>query len=293
MTIRKIMRLPETQGDVGVEIEVEGSNLPRTGEHWIVTQDGSLRGESCEYVLSQPLSLPETKEALAYLAHRYEETGAEIADSPRCGVHIHVNCQELTIIQLYNFMTLYLILEDLLVRWCGEEREGNLFCLRAKDAEYLLFVLEQALEDKQFRRRFSSDELRYASMNVNALPRYGSLEFRAMRGTQDMSLIYNWAETLVRLREKAKEYPNPIEIIMQMSGDGYESFLQGSVGDDMASTLMELCPDWEMLLQDGVRRSQDIAYAGDWGELASFPKRRVGGVAVSSEWDDDFPPTDV
>src|SRR5690554_4898477 len=120
MTIRKLMRLPETQGDVGVEIEVEGSNLPRTGEHWIVTQDGSLRGESCEYVLRQPLSLPETKEALAYLSRRYEETGAEIADSPRCGVHIHVNCQELTIIQLYNFMTLYLILEDLLVRWCGE-----------------------------------------------------------------------------------------------------------------------------------------------------------------------------
>jgi hypothetical protein len=293
MSIRKLMRLRETTGDVGLEIEVEGSNLPHTGEHWIVTQDGSLRGESCEYVLRRPKSLPEAREALGYLAHRYKENGAQIADSPRCGVHVHVNCQQLTVVQLYNFMVLYLILEDLLVRWCGEEREGNLFCLRAKDAEYLLFVLEQALEDKSFRARFSSDELRYASMNVNALPRYGSLEFRAMRGTKDMDLIYRWAEVLVGLREQAKLYPNPVEIIMQMSGDGYENFLQTSVGDDMASTLMELCPDWEMLLQDGVRRSQDIAYAGDWGELASFPKRRVGGVTVSQDWDDDFPPTDL
>ena len=47
-----------TKGLVGIEIEVEGSKLPKETEFgpWTYHQDGSLRGEdNAEYVLSSPI----------------------------------------------------------------------------------------------------------------------------------------------------------------------------------------------------------------------------------------------
>lgn len=47
------------KGDVGIEIEVEGKNLPKHFEkYWRVEADGSLRGEdNAEYVLEKPSPL--------------------------------------------------------------------------------------------------------------------------------------------------------------------------------------------------------------------------------------------
>src|SRR3546814_18812942 len=97
----------------------------------------------------------------------------------------------LTMTQLYSFMTVYLILENVLVGWCGHSRCGNLFCLRASDAEWLLTSIRAAAEGRTFKHSLHSDNLRYASMNVKALGDYGSLEFRAMRGTREMDWIYS------------------------------------------------------------------------------------------------------
>ncbi len=98
-----------------------------------------------QWSMRRPVEPAEAYKALATLSHSFQENGSQIEDSGRAGVHVHVNCQELNIIQLYNFITLYLIFEDSLVKWCGPDRVGNLFCLRAKDAEWLLFNLAGAL----------------------------------------------------------------------------------------------------------------------------------------------------
>lgn len=291
-TVREVFRNRRTEGSIGIEIEVEGNNLPHVGGKWRGEHDGSLRGEAMEYVLERPVELPEAYKALAALSHAFKENGSQIADTGRAGVHIHVNCQELNIIQLYNFITLYLIFEDSLVKWCGPDRVGNLFCLRAKDAEWLLFNLASALEDGEFRRRFSSDDLRYASMNVKALAQYGSLEFRAMRSTQDVGLIYQWAELLYCLRERAKAVENPVQLIYQVSAGGEEAFLDNYLGES-SQDIKDCDPDWAQSIRDGMRRAQEIAFAGDWEALAQGPKRKIGGIEVSQNFEDDFPPMDV
>lgn len=46
------------EGSYGIEIEVEGVNLPAVANNvWTTTHDGSLRGESAEYVLKKPLDI--------------------------------------------------------------------------------------------------------------------------------------------------------------------------------------------------------------------------------------------
>src|SRR3546814_10984266 len=85
-------------------------------------------------------------------------------------------------------------------------------------------------ESRTFKHSLHSDNLRYASMNVKALGDYGSLEFRAMRGTRDMDLIYSWAENLLHLREFAKQFDNPAEIADTFSMRGPSNFMGDALG---------------------------------------------------------------
>lgn len=263
-------------GDIGVEIEVEGTNIPITEKYWSNEEDGSLKGESREFVLRKPSTLREVKTALEYLNALYNSNDTKVDDSVRAGVHIHINCQKLTMTQLYNFMVIYLILENILVKWCGNYRQGNLFCLRACDAEYLLEEISAAANDKKkmYVQRFKTDNLRYASMNVKALGDYGSLEFRAMRGTRDLDLIYKWAETLLGLREFACSFDNPQAIIEMFSMTGPSGFAREALG---ANAAMFNCPNHDKLVWDGMRNAQDIAYCTDWQKFE--PKMKtVGGI---------------
>jgi hypothetical protein len=263
----QLFRIPAARlvkGDVGVEIEVEGRNLPYPQKYWRREYDGSLRGpENAEYVLATPILINKLETPLKYLDKCYQDSGSEVHDTVRAGVHVHVNVQQLNIIELYNFMTLYLVLEESLVQFCGETRIGNLFCLRSSDAEYLTHRLAQAAQTGGF-RALADDNLRYASMNVKALGTYGSLEFRAMRGTRDLDLILTWAKVLVHLREKAKGFDNPTEIVSSFSHGGAEAFMDEMLGE--FSGLFKT-GDYERQLHRGVRQAQDIAFCYDWHDL--------------------------
>jgi hypothetical protein len=275
-TVMQWFNLPrkyKTDGDVGIEIEVEGERLPKLDKYWRNEHDGSLRGpENIEYVLERPMSLKDARIALKYLSVQYNKNDSNVHDTVRAGVHVHINVQDLNIIELYNFMTLYLILEEVLVKHCGQYREGNLFCLRTCDADYLLSCLQQAAEQKHF-RALVTDNLRYASMNVKALGTYGSLEFRAMRGTRDLDLIYNWAEMLLGLREEAKKYSSPDKIIEGFSEGEAEQFLRTALGGHAEDYM---CKGFEHMLCDGMRRAQDVAYCVDWNDYHEVEKKLIG-----------------
>lgn len=265
-----------TKGDVGVEIEVEGKNLPTTTKYWRMEKDGSLRGEeNMEYVLAKPLTLAQLSIALKYLDKCYRDADSVVDESVRAGVHVHVNVQDLNIVELYNFMTIYLILEEVLVEYCGETREGNLFCLRACDAEYLIYRLTRAANHRHF-RELVDDNLRYASMNVKALGTYGSLEFRAMRGTRDLSVIETWATILVGLREHAKTYTDPTDIVNGFSEGEVDGFLDAALGEHAH---MFKKGDYRLKLMRGMRQAQDVAFCCKWQDFLEPEKQMFGQFA--------------
>jgi len=273
----------KANGDLGVEIEVEGLKLPRIRHYWDEEFDGSLRGECKEYVLKKPSSFAGVVKALDHLDNAYKECGTEVYESVRAGVHVHVNVQELSTVQLFTFITAYIVLEDLLVNFCGEYREGNLFCLRVKDADYLQYILEKTAKDRDF-SRFSSDILRYSSMNVVSLSKFGSLEFRAMRGTRDLGVIKNWAKVLLQLRNSACKFDNPIELVDWIANNSTESFLELFLGD----LKEELCQgkDLDKYVREGFCRAISLAKCVDWG---SYVTKTVGGLEfpVSEEFPDE------
>lgn len=250
----------------GVEIEVEGRNLPRRldSDIWRVEQDGSLKAaEAWEYVTPGPLSLDGVKSALDYLAAEYKQHRSVVDDSIRAGVHVHMNVQDWNIKQVVTFSTIYYILEDILMKHCGENREGNLFCLRTRDAEFVLFRLLRALTERNL-KYLKEDIIRYSSLNYCSLFKYGSLEFRGMRGTGDLNAIYEWVEIIDELHHSSLKFDNPVDVVSTMSGDGQLQFL-----NRVLPTKAHLFKgaDIEQSIEESTRRVQMIAFGVDWDSI--------------------------
>ena len=257
------------KGEIGLEIECEGMNLFGAPiQYWSCHNDGSLRNYKdhppIEYVLREPIERSEVPKALTYLSKKLKEAGSEIAYSPRTSVHVHVNCQDLTLKQIYQYICLYLIFEERLVEFSGPDRIGNLFCLRAKDAEHFLTVMESAIQTENF-NEFFSNELRYTSCNTASLGKFGSLEFRSMRGTVDQELIQLWVDILLCLKDKALDYDNPVEIVEDFLDLGTENFLVKVFGSrkDILPIFIDW-PDRHRSMWDGLRMMRDVAYAIKW-----------------------------
>lgn len=267
-TISNIVRLPSgrmTNGLYGLEIEVEGENLPMTEtSKWVMEKDGSLKtAEAWEYVMPKPTSLAVVKDRLDYLASRYRDCNSNVHESIRAGVHVHMNVQDWTIKQLITFSTCYYILEDAFLKWCGESREGNLFCLRTRDAEYVLFQLVRSLQNKNL-KYLNNDIIRYASLNFLSLFKYGSIEFRGMRGTGDLNAIYKWVQMIDELRNSSLQFDNPTEVVGQMSGAGEIQFLKQLLPNMWAELDY---PDIEKVIRTSARRVQMLAFTVDWSNI--------------------------
>jgi hypothetical protein len=259
-------------GEIGLEIECEGTHLFDTPiQYWRTHQDGSLRTVKdhppIEYVLRKPLSREEVSKALVYLNEKLKEAGSSVVESTRTSVHVHLNCQKLTIKQIYQIWCLYAIFEEMLIDFSGSDRKGNLFCLSGKQAEYNVKLLEQAIQQENFNELFS-DNLRYTSCNFASLGKFGSLEFRSMRGTVETNLIQFWIDLLMMIKDKALLYDNPREIVQSFLDLGPENFLLGVFNDrpDILQVFLNRS-DRQQCMWDGMRMMRDVAFAIRWDKF--------------------------
>lgn len=257
--------VPRTDGIFGVEIEAEGNNLPNALDKtlWRVEADPSLKSgfEAHEYVMLKPTDLDGVKTSINSLKKSYDQYNTRIMETDTSGVHVHINVQNYTAKELFTFITTYLILEELLITYCGPQREGNHFCLRAKDAEYLLHEFVKTAQSHNF-SNLNKDIVRYSSVNPCSLFLYGSLEFRAMRGTNDLNAIYEWVEILNKVRINAKQFSDPRNVIEFMSGQGEENFLKSILEEK--SKIFTKVQNYAGMIKNGCRLVQPLAFIPDW-----------------------------
>jgi len=269
-----VSNLRNQTGRVGLEIEVEGSRIPRSEElsvynlnHlWTYHTDGSLRGnENGEYVLYKPLPFEAVPAALDKLWTMFETHKTKLDDSHRTSVHVHLNVQDFHLNRLASLVSLYFIVEEVLTEWCGEDRVGNLFCLRAKDAPAII----QSCKDffRTNGRVRPTDNFHYAALNMNAIQKFGSLEFRTLRGVTDNQTILDWVNILGRIYHLSAEYPDPREICAKFSSMAPIEFFREIFGP-LSSTILNHIPmtetDVQASMYEGMRYAQEICYSVDW-----------------------------
>lgn len=259
-SVRELLRLHNVEGAIGVEIEMEGENLPHHVPYWKNERDGSLRGESIEYILQKPMELEEVKKSLSALEDSLKENKASVKDTYRAGVHVHLNVQDKTLAQVFTIGCCYLVLEKLLTNWCAPSRVGNHFCLRASDAEGLTYYLRRFLIDEDW-AYLNSDGIRYSGINFKSVTKLGSLEFRTLESTTNFNKIYVWARMLNSIKVFSERFENPVDFIEWVKAKGTEHFLSQCLGVDY----MRLeCSNAKQYMKEGLRHAQDLAYAREW-----------------------------
>lgn len=231
---------PRVKGlQLGLELEIEGRRLP-TGsiDGWEVKPDGSLRN-GLEYVTRGSVSPEGVKTALTVLSKHLSVSS--VRNSIRCSTHVHVNVQDLSLKQIATVMTAYYIVEPLLVEFCGVERKGNLFALRLLDSAAPLNRFMQAAKRGSL-QPLGNDDIRYAALNLTSLPRFGTLEYRTMRGIdKDPSEVLPWVDLLVHLhRHCENRFNDPAEVLALFSALGPRQFAERVLGrDDLFDPALE------------------------------------------------------
>ncbi len=260
-------------GKLGIEIEVEGFNLPRPrgqkfNKFWIIEHDGSLKGQdNAEYVSRGALSRDGVVEALDLLEAGYVLNGSRVDESIRAGIHVHLNVQDKTPLELMTFLTTYFILENYFVNWCGKGRVGNHFCLRAEDAEFLVNQLVKVGQTKDW-RHVNTEDVRYSAMNLLSLFKYGSVEFRSMQGTRNLKKVLTWVDLILQLEKGAKQFKNPREVIQGLSDfNGPENFSRFVMGD-----MFKEFEKFDVDIIRSMRYIQPLAFLVDW---EAFTKEKI------------------
>lgn len=264
------------KGEIGLEVECEGTDLFKSPlSYWTMHNEHSLRKykghDPAEYALKAPVSRGVLDKALAYLKHRLESGNAFVADSPRTSVHVHLNCQYMTMAEVITFYLLYLIVEELLVEFCGEGRVANLFCLRVRDAGHFFLALQEAISSESY-SGLSSDDLRYTACNTAALAKFGSLEFRTGRcwtdgeGYLDTDKIKLWVDILQGIKAQAALLDGPTSVCALFEKLGPDDLLHYIFPDDKHYAIFAAQDDVRSRVWAGFRQAKELAYSCSWKE---------------------------
>jgi len=257
-------------GAYGIEIETE---TERKYEYpnlhfWECKKDNSLRDWGVEYVLKGPLSIPELEKAFEEFQQadkKYKFRPESVSTS----VHVHVNMLNQSYLTVANFITTWLLVEGLLIKYSGQDRLSNLFCLGVKDAEGLLDHWEKyilSLSRNNFKQCPSPETVKYSALNVSTMSNLGTLEARCFRGETDVKKIQVWIEILNKIKEfAARTDLTPIKIV-----DMYNRHREGIVDIIFVEYAKELkCKDYQKLITlDHLKYASKIASScKDWSRF--------------------------
>lgn len=223
-------------GDVGIEIECELNNVIRNdwkSKSWQLKGDGSLRGNGYEFVLYQPIKENTVDSIVKEWQAELNRHNVKINKSERTSVHVHRNVQDFTVLEAVNAVCTYWLAEPYLLPFCGESRKGNNFCLTLRDADAIHSMFIQGIKQGKTFSNLAEETYRYSSLNLAAINRFGSLECRLMRGTDNAKEISNWSKAINQVIGAGQQFKNPQHIIEVLDKEGPSKFLSRLLTKDL------------------------------------------------------------
>jgi len=252
---------------VGLEIEIEGWDGETTpGEHWNLTHDGSLRNQGVEFLTNGP-------KGGIYLTRAVKEWSTWIKKhenkntvSYRTSMHVHVDVRDLTYEQLFKVLVLYPMIEPVLFELAGEDRWESIFAVPwvddpglGKGLIELLRDCNQLGRDAVRRRAFRYGINKYTAFNPLRLLDLGTLEFRHLLTTTDITEYKRWINCCLRVIEWAVNYKGSTDDMLgEFSQRGLQQFAEGVFGTDTPELDNPVVED---RMWNGLALSQDISLA--------------------------------
>lgn len=226
-------------GKVGIEIETEGwqgdgiATLPKI---WAYHVDNSLRNNGMEFttkgtgIIGKDIAVT-VREFCKWAKARHLSEGY-----PRAGIHIHLDCTDMDweANQLHNMVACYMLVEHALYGFAGEWRRTCGFCDPLTESQLPMNQLREALFAKGSSGKTLTSKLnklgRYYGLNLKALTKYGTVEYRQLETTFDENRIINWIQIIFQLKAFAMQWPTGRRILAEVSRDGARAFARRMMG---------------------------------------------------------------
>ena len=232
-------------GDYGIEIETECERAyePPVMSYWKANTDGSLRNYGIEYSLRKPVNYNLVSDALEEF--KTSLSSRLFLSSAYTSVHIHMNISRMTLSETASLYTAYCLFEEVLNKYCGPTRDGNLFCLKNSIADRSVNTFKSIYKglDKSpsegINSLFSLNEsgLKYAACNVYTLAKFQSLEIRTHAGTTDIVEIQRWIDILEHMKTFALQFKSN-EIIKYFHQEKNKTTIMRAVFGDLSNYLI-------------------------------------------------------
>jgi len=116
----------------------------------------------------------------------------------------------------------------------------------------------------------AGDAIRYASMNVASVFKYGSVEFRSLRSTRDWGRILTWVKALTYIKEAANRFADPKAVVENISLNGAVEFAR-SVLKDLYEVFNTV--DMDTKLYSAIRNVQAMAFNLDFNKAEAMNLR--------------------
>ena len=180
--------------NAGIEAAFEGYHHS-TRPYWKIVTDASLSqgGHSAGEVVS-PILKGETGARQLEKVLDAIDTVEGIRVDRSCGVHVHLDVNDLTVAQIQNTYSRYSDYESQIDLIMPMSRRGNSsrWCASVKSQKST--VIRKTRKSKS---QLANTTGRYYKVNLQSLTRYGTMEFRQHSGTLNFTKVINWVSFLM------------------------------------------------------------------------------------------------
>lgn len=204
-------------GLVGIEIEVENisfDSFTALPAGWMITKDQSLRNSGAEFI-SVPLHTSILRESLTALYLTIQRVQRKKADfSWRTSIHTHDNVRKLTESQIAAYVSMYLMFEQPIFGFVGDNRPHSNFCVPLYETT-TFGELAPWFSGEQNVAWVSENWHKYTALNllpVCGASKYhdspkspkGTIEWRHLKGTPDLVKLVEWQNIILSIHKYAQ-----------------------------------------------------------------------------------------
>jgi len=249
---------------VALEVEVENfRQAPRQKDirdslrdFWTVEDDGSLRNNGAELVSGPQYG----RDLLAALSVLEQALPQNVVWSLRTSVHVHLDVREWTTDQLLSMIYMYIVLEYVLFEFSPHRRNNQYcvpwFCSGANDIAGVLHILRQRQSAVALKEALSA-LYRYSALNLKAVHKFATVEFRHMHGTNNAMELVSWINILMGLI-KAGDNPSQFILAQLKTQESAIVLLRYIYGPYYK--LLEETEDYSYNINQGLKSLQNILF---------------------------------
>lgn len=274
---------PDSSLFIGLEIEAEGIRYDNSGDHhaaqasligagWSIETDGSLRHDGREFKFATPMCGADITAAL-------DTFFRVVSFSPcyRAGVHIHVDWTTAEDPDsVATLMAISYAIEPAIFNIAGEGRKEAVYCrpVHEIDPERMATALRTGSFEWMHKNLHAGNvNSRYYGVNISAIAKHGTVEFRHFPSLCDRAKIETWIK-LVMLMRIASTNPSltPAKVCeITSTQDGVIQFCKDYFGfQDMHTLLLDnmdiAATASRMKIMSGLVQAKPIAAASNLRE---------------------------